>query len=1387
MADSAKDFVVKQNLKVTGNIISAGLQSTFTGDGTQLDNVDAVKLNGDSAGFYRDATNLNAGTISNDRLPANITKNLTGNVTGNVDATGGAVDADSGRFTTISGTTASFDTYVGIYGDFESFDSQYDSAFTRSTFKNTRFDPAFDSALGTKSTSDLSEGSNLYYTTNRFDSDFATKTTTELGEGSNLYYTEARVDSDITGTVTKTFVDALNINAAQLDGIEASQFVRSNTDDQITAHIQFTDGYETRYGNGNDLRIKHTGARSTLNQVGFGDLALQADGTDRFVITDNGTTASGPMSADSITSTGNITADFDIEAKRDIYVDGNLWVMESTNGGISGHIQGNADQGLELHYHGQTSGGGFKIITHDDVAQTTELQVQFTASNGISFENNVLKNVADPVTNQDAATKAYVDNTSQGLTVKDGVRAASTADLSTLPNIGTVTYSNTAGPDSGVGSGFSFTGQLDSIDGYQLTTDDRVLIKDQTNKFENGIYRWVNATTLTRAPDADQDSELGGGVFVFVENGNTNASNGYVTSHSGQTNVGTDDVLWTQFSGAGFIEAGEALVKTGNVIDLSLNADSVSGTSGLKIENDQLKINLSSGGGLEITSNVLKIPTTGIKASMLDFGTGANQISTSEVPEDSAANKFYFSDAKARAALSYDSTGIVTYNSTTGVISSLSVDSIFSQKFASLDSSTISIGFDAYHDSVPAGSAAATKSVFLGVSAGKSMGDGATGTPTLNTIIGHEAASEISGSPFDIVAIGQGVLNSTGHATATSDPRQYMRYLTSIGNYAGGGYGDVSLGWRANSYSRHASSGAAGFNVAVGYMAGAADGANGTKGPHQSVLVGAMTHQAINTTDVENAKYSVTAGFEAGRFVGSLNSVILGHNAARGASSNNDQSGRTNKSVIIGTGAATNTYPGALSSNVVIGYNAGQFLGYNNNTSSSNVIIGSEAGQSLGRYSDGFGANQVVIGQGAMGINTYRPGGSNVVIGTSAGNRLDSGGENNIIIGTYAGQGTRDGGSTAPWKGSNNILIGMGASVDSASRNNTLVLGGYRTDLDWDIRRIEIPGMTDPSVGHGVGSILTLLLDSHGNRHIGFDSAPAVLDSVTVAPYARAAINVAGEGIAYDQSTGTITVQTLTNSFEVSQSGHGLKEGNAVYEDDTLGWVKALATDSGEKLASHVVVGFVDSNTFQIAQNGIFTLSTANPAKAQVYTPGEYYYLSNLDSGLALDAQPNTSVQPLFYALDSDKIELNVEHAINVFSPDEPINVSRTAGNFTVSGNLKIEGLGVPRVTTLSSGDTYSFDSGNVAKIEFNADASLVFDSPGTTYDGAGFTILAKNTHATNDYRLTLTTPNGVTLNTVNENKVIVNAGKFAIISGLIYGEKDIILTSTQTDSATTG
>ena len=65
----------------------------------------------------------------------------------------------------------------------------------------------FNTAFTAKSTDDLSEGStNLYYTNTRFDTRFGTKTTTDLTEGTNLYFTDARV----TSRLNVSSIDELN-------------------------------------------------------------------------------------------------------------------------------------------------------------------------------------------------------------------------------------------------------------------------------------------------------------------------------------------------------------------------------------------------------------------------------------------------------------------------------------------------------------------------------------------------------------------------------------------------------------------------------------------------------------------------------------------------------------------------------------------------------------------------------------------------------------------------------------------------------------------------------------------------------------------------------------------------------------------------------------------------------------------------------------------------------------------------------------------------------------------------------------------------------------------------------------------------------------------------
>ena len=84
-------------------------------------------------------------------------------------------------------------------------------------YTSARANADFDTRLATKSTTNLSEGTNLYYTTARF-SAFTGKDTDDLSEGStNLYYTDTRANAAIDARVTKSFVDALNVQAASVD------------------------------------------------------------------------------------------------------------------------------------------------------------------------------------------------------------------------------------------------------------------------------------------------------------------------------------------------------------------------------------------------------------------------------------------------------------------------------------------------------------------------------------------------------------------------------------------------------------------------------------------------------------------------------------------------------------------------------------------------------------------------------------------------------------------------------------------------------------------------------------------------------------------------------------------------------------------------------------------------------------------------------------------------------------------------------------------------------------------------------------------------------------------------------------------------------------------
>jgi hypothetical protein len=104
---------------------------------------------------------------------------------------------------------------------------------------------------------------------------------------------------------------------------------------------------------------------------------------------------------------------------------------------------------------------------------------------------------------------------------------------------------------------------LTVLDGQSVTSGMRLLIKNQANAVENGIYTSsANLYVITRATDADIDADLAGGDFLFVTYGNTQADTQWVMTTDNVV-IGTSNIIFAQFGGAGTYTAGTGLGLSG--------------------------------------------------------------------------------------------------------------------------------------------------------------------------------------------------------------------------------------------------------------------------------------------------------------------------------------------------------------------------------------------------------------------------------------------------------------------------------------------------------------------------------------------------------------------------------------------------------------------------------------------------------------------------------------------------------------------------------------------------------------------------------------------------------------------------------------------------------
>lgn len=273
-----------------------------------------------------------------------------------------------------------------------------------------------------------------------------------------------------------------------------------------------------------------------LLNVNYDDATVGVDGSDRLYVKDGGINTA--QIADSAVTNGKINDDAVTTTK---ITDGNVTTAKLADDAVTpAKIDLSANYAFE----------GSSALT-------------VAAGGSISW-------ATAPISDSQLANKAYVDSVANGLSWKDAVRVATTENI------------DLSAPGA-------------AIDGVSLDRKDRVLVWNQTDASQNGIYTWDSASTaMTRATDMDEAAEFPSAA-VFVSAGAAWGDTGFVCTNDVAPTIGTTDVEFVQFTGAYQTIAGAGLTKTGNSLDVGAG-------DGIAADADAVRVRLAADAGVEFKS-----------------------------------------------------------------------------------------------------------------------------------------------------------------------------------------------------------------------------------------------------------------------------------------------------------------------------------------------------------------------------------------------------------------------------------------------------------------------------------------------------------------------------------------------------------------------------------------------------------------------------------------------------------------------------------------------------------------------------------------------------------------------------------------------------------------
>ncbi len=401
-------------------------------------------------------------------------------------------------------------------------------------------------------------------------------------------------------TTAKIAADAVNGSKIADDSIDSEHYVDGSID---TAHIADSQITDAKLATDSVTTVKITDANVTTAKIA-------ADAITNAKIAD-----------DSIDSEQYVDGSIDTAHISDLQITLAKLASSSVNSSkivddsiVNADINSSAAIDATKIHDGTISNTEFGYLNGVSSAIQTQLDAKLTASNNLSDlgaastartnlglgtiatqdANNVsvsggsITGLGDPSVSSDAATKNYVDQAVAGLRTRVIAEAATTANISLTTDL-----------ENG-----------DTLDGVTLVTGDRVLVKDQTDATENGLYLVVASGAASRDPEHDTIAELSGQMIV-VNQGTVNDNKIFLCTTDSDATIGVSNITYTVITPA----------NVGTVTSVGV-ADS--GSSEFTVANSPIT---SSGTITLAVNSIANTKITGLgTSSTLNVGTSANNV-----------------------------------------------------------------------------------------------------------------------------------------------------------------------------------------------------------------------------------------------------------------------------------------------------------------------------------------------------------------------------------------------------------------------------------------------------------------------------------------------------------------------------------------------------------------------------------------------------------------------------------------------------------------------------------------------------------------------------------------------------------------------------------------